>query len=508
MTNHTPTSPEGASSGTGLSASSNRTDPSSARDFADALPETVEGRAELASSNASPTEPAPRSSDEKYDRSAIIGHDGRVLAGWALRLIVVIAALYLVFQLLGTIWVGLLPVLLAIIVSTVLWPANRWLRNRGIPAALSSLVTLVVFIGAIFGIFGAMAPTVASQGQQLVDQSREGVNQIVDWLENGPLSVNLGDFNLDEIISNITNFLREQSGTIASGVFSGLSAASSILVTLFVTFVITFFILKDGDRFLPMVRKYVGGSAGWHLSEVLTRTWQTLSGYIQAQAMVSFIDAFFIGLGLVILQVPMALILATITFFAGFIPIVGAVTAGALAVIIALVTQGVTNALIVLAIILAVQQLEGNILSPLLQSRAMNLHAAVVLLSVTVGSTLFGIIGAFLAVPVAATLAVWIRYHSEMVSLRAGEITADDVELATAAGQNLSSREAFNAIRDNLRQLAVRKKPSGSTAASKVMDREVAAEAVKPDRVEDSQGPDGKGDWLEQPYDRPNNKRN
>lgn len=441
-------------------------------------------------------------SDEKYDRSAIIGHDGRVIAGWSLRLIVVIAAVYLVGRLLGTVWVGLFPVILAILLATVLWPAARWLRNHGFPAALAAIVTLLASLGVIVGIFAGMAPTVRAQGSQLVEQASVGVDQIVNWLQTGPLNLDTGNFNLDELITNGTNFLREQSGNIASGVFTGLSAATSMLVTLLVTFVITFFILKDGDKFLPMVRRYTGSTAGWHLSEVLTRTWQTLSGFIQTQALVSFIDAFFIGLGLVILQVPMALILATITFFAGFIPIVGAVTAGALAVIIALVTQGATNALIVLAIILAVQQLEGNVLQPVLQSKAMNLHAAIVLLSVTIGSTLFGIAGAFLAVPVAATLAVWIRYHSEMVSLRAGEITVDDIELATAKGQTLTSREAFNAVREHLRQIAVRRRPAGSTAASKVPERDIAEEAVEPDRVQDPHGPDGSGEWLEQPYDR------
>ena len=140
-------------------------------------------------------------------------------------------------------------------------------------------------------------------------------------------------------------------------------------------------------------------------------------------------------------------------------------SAGALAVIIALVTNGVTNALLVLVLILAVQQIEGNILSPFLQSKAMNLHAAVVLLSVTVGSTMFGIIGAFLAVPVAATLAVWVRYHSEMVALRAGEITSDDIEIATTKGSptSLNGQETLAAIRSRFAVLG-RKKPTSATA--------------------------------------------
>lgn len=221
---------------------------------------------------------------------------------------------------------------------------------------------------------------------------------------------------------------------------SGISTAGSIVVTFVLMLVLTFFFLKDGEGFLPMIRRTTGYNVGWHLTEVLTRIWNTLSGFIRVQAIISFVDASCICIGLLILHVPLAPALAVITFFASFIPIVGALVAGALAVIIALVSNGVTNALLVLAIIIAVQQLEGHILQPVLQSKAMNLHAAIVLLSVTIGSTMFGVVGAFLAVPVAATLSVLVRYHFELVALRAGEITIDDIEMATKEGQAMSGK--------------------------------------------------------------------
>ena len=159
--------------------------------------------------------------------------------------------------------------------------------------------------------------------------------------------------------------------------------------------------------------------------------WATLGGFIRTQAIVSLIDAFFIGLGLVILGVPLALVLATLTFLGGFIPIVGAFVAGALAVLVALVANGPTTALIVLVIIIAVQQLEGNVLQPILQSRSMNLHPAIVLLAVTGGGSVFGIIGAFLAVPAAAVAAVLIRYVSEQIDRHSNE--SDRVELEEQA---------------------------------------------------------------------------
>ena len=151
--------------------------------------------------------------------------------------------------------------------------------------------------------------------------------------------------------------------------------------------------------------------------------------------MCSLVDAIVIGTGIAIVGVPMAFTLAMITFMAGFIPIVGAVVAGALAVLIALVTLGFTKALIVLAIVLATQQLEGNVLSPMLQSRAMNLHPVIVLVSVTVGGTLFGLVGGFLAVPAAAMVAVVYRYLLEVLRINAGELGADDIEFATDEGR-------------------------------------------------------------------------
>ncbi|ANE04954.1 AI-2E family transporter [Corynebacterium crudilactis] len=403
-------------------------------------------------------------SDGVTDRSVIFGQDGRWLSGWALRFIVLVIAGVIALRMLGFIWVGLLPVLLALLVCTVLWPPVKMLRKRKVPAALAVVITMLGFFAIIGGIFAAIAPSVSSQTKEVIDQATAGAQDLMNWIQQPPLNIDVSQF--ETALNDLTSMLQSQSSTIASGVFSGLSTASSVLVTLAVMLVLTFFFLKDGPKFLPWLRGFTGENAGWHFTEVLTRTWNTLAGFIRAQALVSLVDAVFIGIGLLLLGVPMALALAVITFFAGFIPIVGAVSAGALAVLIALVTNGMTNALLVLVLILAVQQIEGNILSPFLQSKAMNLHAAIVLLSVTVGSTLFGIIGAFLAVPVAATLAVWIRYHSQMVALRAGEITIDDIEIATTKGAptTINGQDALLAIRNRLAQLG-RKKPATSDSA-------------------------------------------
>jgi predicted PurR-regulated permease PerM len=260
---------------------------------------------------------------------------------------------------------------------------------------------------------------VVDQSPELANKASQGITQVQDWIKGPP--INLQDDQIDSAVQAVIHKLQASAQAIASGVFSGVSAAGSALVTLVLVLVLSFFFIKDGPRFIPWLHGVTGGRAGRHFEAVSVRIWDTLGGFIRTQALVSFVDAFFIGLGLVVLGVPLAPVLAVLTFIGGFIPIVGAFVAGALAVLVALVAKGWTTALIILIIVIAVQQLEGNVLQPVLQSRTMKLHAVIVLLAVTVGGSLFGIIGAFLAVPVAAVAAVVIRYIGEQIDLRLEE---------------------------------------------------------------------------------------
>lgn len=369
---------------------------------------------------------------EQPDRKAkVIYGDFKALAKASLAFILIVAGLALIGYLLTFIWVGLLPVLLAILVSTVLYPVAAWLRGIKFPRALASITTILGFLLIFSGTMAAMAPTVANQGGKLVSQAQSGVNEFFRMLEEGPLEINTEQ--VQSALEDIVSFLRDQASTIASGVVSGFSMASSIVVGFVIMLFVTFFILKDGDKFLPWMRKYLDSHTGWHITELGSRIWKTLSGFIQAQAIVAFVDGALIALGLWALGVPLAFVIGVVTFFASFIPIIGAVTAGFFAVAIALFANGFVNALFALGVVVLVQQVEGNVLQPMLQSKAMGLHAAIVLLSVTVGGTLAGIVGAFLAVPVAATITVCLRYHAEMTALRAGELRPDQLTVATGA---------------------------------------------------------------------------
>jgi len=257
-----------------------------------------------------------------------------------------------------------------------------------------------------------VAPQVADQGNDIVKDAISGIQHVQKWVQDSNF---VSKNQIDQALEAIQSKLGDQASSIASGVLTGVGAATSAVVTFVVALILTFLFLKDGRKFLPWLRRMTGPNVGGHLTEVLTRAWSTLGNFIRTQALVSFIDAVFIGLGLVVVGVPLAVPLAVLTFFGGFIPIVGAFVAGILAVLVALVSNGVSGALWVALIVIAVQQLEGNVLSPMLQSKSMNLHAAVVLLSVSLGGTLYGISGAFLAVPVVAVIAVVFRYLDEQV---------------------------------------------------------------------------------------------
>lgn len=394
---------------------------------------------------------------EQRDRSEVIGTGMRWFTGWCLRFLIVAVAGYAFAILFAKLWSGILPVLLSIIACSMLWPVVRTLRKFKIPNALAVLTTLLGFFAVLVGIFALILPSTIDQSRELINQANSGVRKIQAWLQGPPLNLQESQFN--EGLEKATAWLQARSGELAGYLATAGTATASATVTLVIVLVLTFFFLKDGEKLLPTLRRITGRRVGWHLTELLTRMWNTLGGFIRTQALVSFVDAFFIGIGLMILNVPLAGPLAVLTFFAGFIPMIGAFVAGALSVLVALVAIDFTTALIVLALVIAVQQLEGNVLQPVLQSRAMNIHPVIILLSVTLGGTLFGVIGAFLAVPTAAMLAVAFRYLGDLTDLATGEKLSDDIEFTTTAGAltgEQSERQAkhWQEMKERARQTA------------------------------------------------------
>ncbi len=401
--------------------------------------------------------PAP-DPDAPVDRADVIGEGAVRLAAWAYRFLIVAAAAFVLGWCLSQFSEATMPVLLALLITSVLWPFTAALKRAGVPYGFGAAASLLGGVGVVAGLVWMIAPSVMAQWPVLQTQAFVGIRRLQQWAAGPPL--NLRDEQLNQWIVRGITYLQSNTGDIAWRVMSFGGSIGSAVVTLLLTLVMTFFFLKDGHRFLGFTRTVVGRRAGFHSTELLTRLWNTISGYIRTQAIVSFVDAFFIGIGLAILGVPLAFPLAVLTFMAGFIPMVGAVTAGALAVLVAMVSNGWTTALLVLALILIVQQLEGNILQPLLQSRVMKLHPVVVLLAVLLGGTWLGIMGAFLAVPVAASVAVVLRYLGDLVDLRTGDRSASDIHWATDDGHVVGGESERSAA--FFRALARRRSRSAS----------------------------------------------
>ncbi|MFL6089486.1 MAG: AI-2E family transporter [Aeromicrobium sp.] len=348
------------------------------------------------------------------DRATVIEDAFAGLQRWGLRIVLIAAGVFVLGWLLGHLWVVVFPAVLALIVTTVLAPGAIWLRRHRFPSALAAAAMMLAFLLAVTIVVAILTPQVAGQARELARSASAGLQKVRDWLTEGPLS--LSDGQITRAIEAIQDKIRESAEAISSGVFSTLGAATSALVNIVLVLMLSFYFLKDGHRFPNWVTGLGGKEAGKHTAELMGRTWNTLGGFIRTQTIVALIDAIIIGVGLTIIGVPLAMPLAVITFIGAYIPILGALISGVLAVLVTLVTNSPQDALIALILVLCVQQLEGNVISPWLQGKNLNLHAAVILLAVTLGGSLFGVTGAFLAVPVTATAAEVLRYVNERIA--------------------------------------------------------------------------------------------
>lgn len=329
-----------------------------------------------------------------------------------LLLVLVTAAVAL--WLLGRMWSIVWPLVVGLLMTTLTWPVARFLRRRGWPPALAASVVTVLFLAAAAGVVALIAVPVASQSGELTDGVVDGIQKLREWAAGPPL--NIGDAEIDKAFDQAADRAKDGLGSMVGTVVRGVGTVVDGIVTAVLALFLMFFFLKDGPRFLPWLGRQLPGRLATDVPVVMARGWDTLGAFVRSQAAVGLIDAVLIGLGLWVLDVPLVLPLSVLTFVAAFVPIIGALFAGLVAVLIALVSNGLTDALLVLAVIVVVQQLEGNVFQPMIQSRGLGLHAAVILLAVTLGGSLAGIVGSLLAVPVAAVVAVVWNYVREQLA--------------------------------------------------------------------------------------------
>jgi predicted PurR-regulated permease PerM len=351
------------------------------------------------------------------------------LAAWSWRLLVVVAAAGAVLYLLILLKVMVIPVIVALFLATLLVPLVQWLEGRGWGHLTAVLTVFASAVLALAAIVAGLVPLIGNELGTLGDRVDQGIRDINEFIASRPFGLTEEDLN--RWIDQARQQLRENSSGITRGAVRGATLLGEVITGLILTLFLTFFFVKDSARFTRWILDFAGESRAGHLREVGRRSATAVSSYLRGQATVGLVDGFFIGLGLAILGVPLAVPLAFLTFIAAFLPLVGAFVAGALAALVALVTKGFTTALIVVGITVLVQQLEGHLLAPLLLGRAVALHPVVIILALAAGGILGGIVGAFLAVPIAAVVTAAGTY------LRGGEPVGEpadpgEVEPATS----------------------------------------------------------------------------
>jgi putative heme transporter len=347
------------------------------------------------------------------------------------RLLICLAALGLAFYGLTRIGFAVIPVLVALLLSTLLVPPARWLQRRGVPRALA---TTIVFLGGIVALAGTvalLAAPIAAEFDTLSKQVRGGVDELGAAVAGLPLGID--EREVQKQIDTIDDRVRENSAAISNGVVSGAQAAGQFLAGVAIMLTVLFFFVKDGPRMWEWFCRLFPVSRRPALDELGERSWHVMSAYVKGVVAVAAVDAVGIGIALFVIGVPLVLPLAAITFVLAFIPLVGAIAAGAVAVLVALVSEGAVAALLVLGAVILVQQLEGNVLYPWIVGRTLELHPVVVLLAVTIGGLLYGIVGAALAVPlatVAAAAITVVQHHAVHGEVAVGPPPVqDDAEL-------------------------------------------------------------------------------
>lgn len=291
-----------------------------------------------------------------------------------------------------------IPLLLALILASAIGPFVSWMRRKGCSSSVATALAFIVLLLLVGGLAAGVIFAVIGQTDTLVASAAQGANQLIDLVQNGPIPVS--DAQLEAARNAVFGFAT--SSTAGTTALAGLGAATNFLTGALLMAVILFFFLKDGEQMWAFLLRAFKGVRLVKARRVGDQAVSVLGGYVRGTAIVAAVDAFFIGLALIILGVPLALPLAAIVFIGAFIPLVGATLAGALATVIALVTNGPVTALIVLGVVVLVNQLEGNFLQPVVMGHTLSVHPLVILVALTAGTVLAGIIGAILAVPLTA----------------------------------------------------------------------------------------------------------
>ncbi|MFC8433211.1 AI-2E family transporter [Streptomyces sp. NPDC057253] len=337
-------------------------------------------------------------------------------AGW--RLLVLAGTVWVLMRVISSVQLVVFAFVVALLITALLQPTVARLMRHGVPRGPATALTAILGF-VIIGLLGWFVTwQVMENIDNLSDQIQNGIDDLRNWLLKSPFHVT--DKQINQIAKNLREAVGANTDQITSAGLEGVQVVVEALTGILLTFFSTLFLLYDGRRIWEWTLKLVPAAARPAVAGAGPRAWRTLTAYVRGTVLVALIDAVFIGIGIYFLKVPMAVPLAVFIFLFSFIPLVGAVASGALAVLVALVTQGVFTAVMTLAVVLAVQQIEGHILQPFILGRAVRVHPLAVVLTVATGGMVAGIGGAVVAVPLVAvtnTVVSYLKAYAEEQSV-------------------------------------------------------------------------------------------
>lgn len=322
-------------------------------------------------------------------------------AAMAWRILLLGGFLWLTAVVLLRLRVVVLPVFIALLLTTLLHPPVDRLAGR-MPRLAATWAVLLPLLAVAVGATWLIVPAFAEQFSELGPQLADGFGRLREYAQGDPF--NMSDRQLDELAAQARSALEGQTTSIASGVVAGAVLAVEAIAGLLLTMFLTFFFVKDGPRMWAWTVQLVDEARRDEARALGHRAWTALRGYVGGSAVAGLVEALITGVVVAVIGVPLVIPIMVLFFIAPFFPVVGAIVAGAIAALLALVSGGVSQALIVVGLVVVIQQVEGDVLLPLVLGRAVRLHPVVVMVVLTAGGVLAGIIGAFVAVPVAAAL--------------------------------------------------------------------------------------------------------
>jgi predicted PurR-regulated permease PerM len=323
-------------------------------------------------------------------------------AAWSWRLLLLAIIIYLISRLLGILYIVVVPCVAALLLTALLQPLTSRLRRAGLPMLAATWVTLLIAAAVLGGLAMLVANRVSADYPTLLAEAKHTTAQVQSWLAGPPFHVKNNE--VQKFLNNIPSYLSKHKTLVEGTVVTGGKIASEFFGGLVLTLFVTFFLIKDGERIWNWLLGALRTGTARRVDRAGHAAWLVVVYYMRGTVAVAAIHAVVVGAALWVMGVPLALPLAVLVFLAAFVPLVGLLVAGALAILVTLATKGWVDAVILLGILIIEDQLEAHLLQPQVVGKMIRLHPLAVILSLAVGGVLAGIAGAVVAVPIVAVI--------------------------------------------------------------------------------------------------------